>query len=397
MGFLRRDSILFSIYLSTFIYAFCQGLLLPVFPLFVKSFGIPYSLIGVALAAEGIGMLLGDVPSGVLIRRIGKKNAMVIGVCGAAVASFSLFWIGSISLLFLVRLFGGMCISLWNIARHAYLVEEAHPSKRGRAIAGFGGIVRIGTFIGPAAGGFVAARYGMRMPFLVYATLVLAIGIFITVNIKPEGKTESSQTQLGVSRLLQTIKLYYRRLLIAGTGQLFAQMIRVGRMVLIPLYGADVIGLDVQAVGLIMSISWFVDTSMFYPAGLIMDRLGRKFAIIPCFLTQAVGICLIPFTGSFSSLLLVASFIGLGNGLGSGTMMTLGGDLAPRKSRGEFLGVWRLLADAGTSSGPILMGAAATLFGLTAAVLLTGGAGLLSAVIFLFFIPETLRKRRITS
>lgn len=62
-----------------------------------------------------------------------------------------------------------------------------------------------------------------------------------------------------------------------------------------------------------------------------MDRLGRKAAIVPSFVVQAVGMALIPLSHSYGGLLAVASLIGLGNGLGSGSMMTLGADLAPAR------------------------------------------------------------------
>ena len=51
--------------------------------------------------------------------------------------------------------------------------------------------------------------------------------------------------------------------------------------------------------------------------------------------------------------LLAALLAGLANGLSSGIVMTLGTDLAPPGRRGEFLGVWRLLTDAGSVLGPM--------------------------------------------
>ena len=37
-------------------------------------------------------------------------------------------------------------------------------------------------------------------------------------------------------------------LMVAGAAQMFSQMVRTGRQVMIPLYGADVVGLDVEAI-----------------------------------------------------------------------------------------------------------------------------------------------------
>ena len=116
----------------------------------------------------------------------------------------------------------------------------------------------------------------------------------------------------------------------AGIGTICAQTIRAGRQSIIPLYAASILGLDVKSIGLVMGIAAAVDMSMFYPAGYLMDRFGRKYAYVPSFLLQAVGMALIPLTGSFAALLAATSLIGFGNGLGSGTMLTLGADLARR-------------------------------------------------------------------
>jgi MFS family permease len=87
-----------------------------------------------------------------------------------------------------------------------------------------------------------------------------------------------------------------------------------------------------------------------------MDRLGRKVAIVPCFAIQGLVMLLLPLAGGFAGLLAVAATMGFANGLGSGVMMTVGADLAPSGSRGEFLGVWRLVGDAGGSGAPLALG-----------------------------------------
>jgi MFS family permease len=181
-------------------------------------------------------------------------------------------------------------------------------------------------------------------------------------------------------------------LLTAGAGQLFAQMIRAGREVIIPLYAAQVLGLGVQDVGLIVSVAAAIDMSLFYPTGIIMDRWGRKFAIVPSFLIQAIGMSLVPLTWSFTTLLLAAGLIGFGNGLGSGNMLTLGADLAPKEGRGEFLGIWRLIGDMGGMGGPVVVGAVADLLALPMAAVAMSGAGLLAVLIFALMVPETLKK-----
>ena len=151
-------------------------------------------------------------------------------------------------------------------------------------------------------------------------------------------------------------------------------MIRAGRFLIIPLWGSQQLGLNAAQIGTIVTAAAIVDVAMFIPAGMLMDRFGRKVAAVPSFSLMALGIGLVPFTTSFLTLLLVAALIGMGNGLGSGLMMTLGADLAPPGATGEFLGVWRLIGDIGAVAGPIVIGIVAAALGLS------GGAWVLSLV-----------------
>ena len=72
--------------------------------------------------------------------------------------------------------------------------------------------------------------------------------------------------------------------------------------------------------------------------------------------------------------------------------MTLGADLAPRDGLSAFLGLWRLIGDGGRLSGPVCVGYIADLLGLSPAALAIAGIGLSATGIFLFFVPETLKK-----
>jgi MFS family permease len=186
------------------------------------------------------------------------------------------------------------------------------------------------------------------------------------------------------------LRRQYKDLLGAGSAQVFAQMIRQGRQLIVPLYGSEALGLDVAAVGTIVSLSALIDMSLFWPAGMLMDRLGRKYASIPSFVVMAVGMAMVPLAGGFAGLLAATAVMGLGNGLGAGTMMTLGADLAPPEAAGEFLGLWRLVGDGGALGGPLLVGGIADLVGLAPAAFVLAGVGVLAAATIYAFVQETL-------
>jgi MFS family permease len=390
---LTRNPIVLPVYAPTLLLAVGGGMLTPILPLYAASFGASYALIGLVLGSRGLGTILGDLPAGMLIRRVGQRRLMMVGLvcialCGLAMSTAQALW-----MLILYGLLEGMGGALWNISRHAYLTDAAPQGQRGRAIATFGGIFRTGNLIGQALGGLLGAWLGLRAPFAVYAVIALVTLIFPALFGVDGAHHQAHKAGHGHSvNLWHVIRDNYKVLLSAGVGQLFAQMIRSGRNIVVPLYGADVLGLSVQSVGLVMSISSTIDALMFFPAGHIMDRFGRKYAYVSCFLIQGIGMALIPFTTSFALLTLATSLIGFGNGLGSGTMMTLGADLAPKDAMGEFLGVWRLIGDGGALGGPLLVGSLADLLSLTPAIFAIAIIGMIAAGILGFFVPETLQR-----
>jgi MFS family permease len=388
-----RNPLVMPVYAPTFLVAFGTGMLTPIMPLYAASFGASYGLIGLVLASRGLGTIIGDMPAGVLLGRLGQRRLMLTGLVCIALCGLAMSFAQSLWELALYGLIEGMGGAFWNISRHAYLTEAAPPGQRGRAIATFGGIFRTGGLVGQAIGGTVAAVLGFRAPFVFYAIIagltLIVPAIYGVDSVSAHGHGGHGP-RLG---LWGVIRGHYKVLLSAGVGQLFAQMIRSGRNIVVPLYGADVLGLSVQSVGWVMSISSTIDALMFFPAGHIMDRFGRKYAYVSCFLLQSIGMALIPLTWSFGSLLVATSLIGFGNGLGSGTMMTLGADLAPREAMGEFLGIWRLIGDGGALGGPLLVGAVADALALGPAIFVIAVVGMTAAGILGFFVPETLKSQ----
>jgi MFS family permease len=106
------------------------------------------------------------------------------------------------------------------------------------------------------------------------------------------------------------------------------------------------------------------------------------------------GFLLVPLTDSFTTLAAVGVLMGLGNGMGSGIVMTLGADFSPATGRASFLGVWRLVSDLGQAGGPLVVSAVAAMASLGPASLAVGGLGLVGASVFLFAMPEPLHQAR---
>lgn len=384
-----RVSLILPIYIPAFLLATGGGIVSPTLSIYVKSFELSYTLTTVVLAVG----VLGNIPAGILVERLGRKPSMLFGLVMIGLSTVGMGMARNFIQLIGAQLIGGIGNALWMLARHAYMTDVIPMANRGRAIALFGGVNRMGTFAGQFCSIFLGVN--LRLPFFIYAGIVV-LNFFLCIFFIPETRRGISQTTDKkvpyLKHLLQISRQHARLLATAGVGQVCVQTLRRGCHIIIPLYADEIVGLSTQQVRSVVMISSAVDMSMFPIAGFMMDRFGRRFATVPGICIFATGMILMPFTGTFTWLLLAAILMRLGNGIASGTMMTLGADLAPREGTGEFLGLWRLTGDFGGSAGPVVVGNLADLFGLSYSGFALGGIGYLAVSIFLWLVPETLKK-----
>lgn len=337
--------------------------------------------------------VVGNIPAGILVERMGRRTAMLFGLITVGISTIGMGTAQTLLQLIVAQLIGGAGNALWMLSRHAYMTDVIPLTKRGRSIALFGGVNRMGTFVGKFGAIFLGTN--LRLPFYIHAVITLLTLILCYFSIpktKQEHTGRKSRKQNYLTQLIAVSKQHYTLLITAGIGQVCVQTLRRGCNIIVPLYADNVLGLSELYVRLVEMISSAVDMSMFPLAGFMMDRFGRRYATVPGICIFATGMILMPFTNTFTWLLLAAIMMRFGNGTASGTMMTLGADLAPAEGTGEFLGLWRITGDFGGAAGPVVVGNIADLFGLSISAFALGGIGYLAVGIFLWLVPETLQR-----
>ena len=265
-------------------------------------------------------------------------------------------------------------------------------ASRGKALSMFGGISRLAAVAGPIMGGLLFDYVDIRAPFFAQAFVALLTGGLVLVTFK--GTIESSARKAGHNIfpvLGHTLSDNRRIFATAGTAAIVLQFLRAAREYIIPLWATEN-GLSGSQIGFIFGVSSTIDSVMFPVVGYVMDRWGRKHVGVPAYLILASGFAFIPFADTFALLMAVGVLVGLGNGLSSGLVLTMGVDFAPKDNPGEFLGVWRLISDSGGASGPVVIGGVASVFALGTASVLTAGLGAVGALILIVFVRETLVK-----
>ncbi len=188
-------------------------------------------------------------------------------------------------------------------------------------------------------------------------------------------------------RVLDVARAHRRVFLTLGLGILLVSAVRASRQVVIPLW-ADHLGINPTTTSIIYGLVAAIDMSVFYPAGTLMDRRGRLWVAVPSTLLMGFALIGTSLTSGVIGFLIVSMMLGMGNGIGSGIVMTLGADAAPSTGRTEFLGIWRLVSDLGSSLGPVVLSAITALVSLAAAVAAMGTFGLAGAAVFWRWLPR---------
>src|SRR5690625_6830168 len=103
------------------------------------------------------------------------------------------------------------------------------------------------------------------------------------------------------------------------------------------------LGLESMWVSIVCGVSAVIEILLVIPAGTLMDRYGRVAVAVPCALVNGAGYLLLAVmtqalagdgvTAAVVALLVPSMVIAVGNGLGSGIVMTLGIDVSPVHDR----------------------------------------------------------------
>lgn len=366
----------------------------PGFPQYVVGLGAGLTTVGILVALLGVGNIIADLPAGALIHRFGDRKVIVFSSTLTSLAAFGTAAATSLSVVAVFRIAIGIGHSTMLISMMAYVHHQVPQAARGRSLAFLGGAVRLGFFAGPMAGGFLAERWGVPATFLLQG--IVSAGATFSLLLTAKGRSGPSVSNTAtpapeaaairtVGRLLKTRG---RELAVVALAVFALMVLRQGRNIIFPLWG-DRLGLSVSTIGAVMGASAAVELLIFIPAGWLMDHVGRRPTMALCLGIMALGVAALPLTGGAAGYLVAGLLVGIGNGFGSGIVMTMGTDFAPDGAVGPFLGIWRLFGDAGAAFGPFAVGAIAAALTLSASLVATGALGLLAAAVMLLLGPET--------
>lgn len=331
-----------------------------------------------------IGRLVADLPAAKLVDWLGEQKAMVAASASAALGILaSLFALNLFMLasgVFLV----GAAAAVFGLARLAWMTEHVPLEVRARALSILGGMFRAGSFAGPAIGAWVIFTFNVQAVY--YLPLVLC-GAAALILLLAKSEPDRVKNATSLAETLRVAKREGKKLATLGVASSILSALRGTRMVGLPLLAVS-LGIPTEQASLFIAFAGALDFAMFYLSGQIMDRFGRAFAAVPTLIGLGVTHFMVSMATDAQSFLLLALLMSLANGIGSGVIMVLGADLAPKDKRNEFLASYRLLVDFGDAAAPPILAALIVPIGLTWAMASFGFLGLVGAGLMFKYIPE---------
>lgn len=377
----------------------------PVLPVYAKSFDVSFAVATLVIIVHGFGSVAATVPAGYLIDRIGRRPVLLAGPILTAVASFLTATAGSFPELLVYRFIGGFAMQMWQQSRLAMIADTGGDRERGRMITWMMGMQRSGQLISPAIGGFVAAAFDIRIPFILHGILCLvaivpsfwlAVETSPTAGSRARGGRGAAQGDWGdVLRAIRT-----RQMMAFLAAQFLANIARgVSRGGILNLYAVYAYDVGPATLGVLNTANSVVGLPIGFTSGYLMDRFGRKTTIVPGFSLIAASSIFMAFTAfaQVSFPVFVVAFICLhaSQSLTGGNMQVLGSDLAPANARGRFFALWRLVSEGGGSLSPVIFAGMAEAFGYAPAFGLLGVSAMTVALIIGLLVRETIGRYRI--
>ena len=335
------------------------GMVIPVLPLYAKSFGVGIALIGLIQFVFGFTRFSFGLVGGLVVDRFGERASTVTGLLVVSASSYAAGFADSFPQLVVARGFGGGGSALFIAGLMNRIIRIIEPEAMGRATGAFRASFLVGIGLGPIFGGVIAQHFGLAAPFHIYATglLVATVIAWVVMAGQPgigEAQKKSPLEALRAARPLFGDIRYVIALVATFVGwwTISGPAQTVG-----PIFADDVLGFSAQQIGFAVTLLAVGEIGILFIAGRLADRLGRRAVLVPSLAVTAIATALLgqtePAPWAYYVLMMAVGAGIAASGAAAGGLLA---DSIPRGGSGAAVGVNQMAGDVGYLIAPTAIG-----------------------------------------
>lgn len=360
---------LLMIYISIMILNFGFGMITPIFPLYVRQYGISSFVLGIIMSAFSVGRITFQGIGGALSDKYNPQHIAALGI-GIYVPSLFIMAVLPNQYLFIIsRFIEGAAEGIAIPSLYHLITIMADKKRLSTSFGLFTTFATIGMAAGPAFGGILSKYFNYKWMFIFTGIVALGCSVFIAVtsyinidsyNSSVDDKNNSTSKKIKDSKFsirdMFINKKFFNIFFPILTISFITQFTFSSLQLIIPLYTTSRFNVDQSYVGILFSIN-FIIYSLSQPIlGILSDTLFKDYDIIIGSILFSLTYFLYPLVSN--SFLFIFLF---GLGAFSSALLTISMRkvIAQLKevfsnTTGKAFGVLGVVGDLGALLGPII-------------------------------------------
>lgn len=334
--------------LSNAVFSASYNMLIPELPAYLSSMGgADYK--GYILALFTLMAGLSRPFSGKLTDTIGRVPVMIFGSVVCVICSLLYPLVSSVGAFLLLRFFHGFSTGFKPTGTTAYISDLVPYNRRAEAMGMVGLFSTIGLAIGPAIGGFIAAKWNIYVMFQVSAVFALLSVVILIGGLK---ETLPNRQRFRPSLLKISRDEIFEPLVVAPVIVTFLTFLSYGALLtVIPDFSNH---LGIHNKGLFFTFFTVASIGIRLLAGKMSDKHGRVPILKISAAMMAVSLFMLSFTTTPVMLMVAAVIYGVSVGINSPAVTAWTVDLGLPEYRGRALATMYIAMEAGIGLGAYL-------------------------------------------
>lgn len=348
LGFLRGN--LLVLMASYMVFGFTSGLFGPFRSPYIRELGASPLVLGLMTSAGYVILALVRVPGAFIADRYGRRKVIVVFTFGAAL-SYAFYVFAWDWRVIMVAVVVSSLSHIYQPALEAIEADSLPPGSRGLGYSLIWVMPGVPAFLGPVVSGYLVERYGLVPGMrVVYAVVLVCVLVVAGIRWRYLEETAGEEDNLGHRELAASFRESVGSIREAWRGM--GREIRYVTLVYLlmslefplfqtfySLFAYDVVGVTGLEWGLISTIGSVSLILVGYPAGKIVDRIGRRRSMLLAYLLSTPTLLGFMAARGFAQMVAVNVAFQVSTAFFFPALNALRADMVPREKRGRIMGL----------------------------------------------------------